>query len=63
MTDDLDGITLRYHAALYFAEFDVDVSRALADFRALLPISIRVLGEHHEQTRRIVEQLDRWSRD
>lgn len=61
MTDDLDSIAVRYLAALYLTEFDVDTS--VAEFRALLPISIRILGEHHVQTRQIVEQLDWWSRD
>jgi hypothetical protein len=63
MTDDLDGITRRYHAAMYLAKSDVDgsVAEARAEFRALLPISTSVLGEHHPQTRRIIDQLAFWS--
>jgi hypothetical protein len=62
MTDDLDGITRRYHAALYLAKSTVDgtVAEAIAIFEELLPISTRVLGAHHPQTRKIVEQLDTW---
>jgi hypothetical protein len=55
MAAALNGIMWRYHGALYLRESDVDGVRE--EFEALLPISTRVLGEHHEQTRRIAAQL------
>ncbi len=55
MNDDLNGIMWRYHGALYLRASDVDGARA--EFAALLPISARMLGEHHEQTRKIAAQL------
>jgi hypothetical protein len=55
MNDDLNGIMWRYHGALYLRTSDVDGARA--EFAALLPISTRVLGEHHEQTHKIAAQL------
>jgi hypothetical protein len=55
LNDDLNGIMWRYHAALYLGASDVDGARA--ELATLLPISTRVLGEHHEQTRRIAAQL------
>lgn len=55
MNDDLNGIMWRYHGALYLRASDVDGARA--EFEALLPISTTVLGEHHQQTRRITAQL------
>jgi hypothetical protein len=52
-------LDLRFFGALLYAKTG-RVTEALAEWTGQLPDAIEVLGERHEQVRRIREQLDYW---
>jgi hypothetical protein len=52
-------LDLRFFGALLYAKTG-QITEALAEWTAQLPDAVEVLGERHEQVRKIREQLDFW---
>ncbi|GAA1987142.1 tetratricopeptide repeat protein [Amycolatopsis minnesotensis] len=60
LSDDHPDVLAVAHTLALIRAKSGDRATALAEWRDLLPVSLRVLGERHEQTAKIKEQLEFW---